>query len=107
MKIVIVGDQQRADTWEQLLRKLPDISEVIFTNEILADPTVDGVLLIDDSEHALSRLLQSVKMATTPILSPGCSTIQSVWKRSTAPQKRLVSRCSFPTGQRCRNLYSG
>lgn len=61
MKIVIVGDQQRADTWEQLFRKLPEISEVIFTNEILADPTVDGVLLIDDSEHALSRLLQSVK----------------------------------------------
>jgi len=33
MKIVIVGDQQRADTWEQLFRKLPEISEVIFTNE--------------------------------------------------------------------------
>src|SRR5690625_7164659 len=61
MKIVIVGDQQRADTWEQLLRKLPEISEVILTNEILADPTVGGKLLIDDSEHALSRLLTSVK----------------------------------------------
>lgn len=61
MKIVIVGDQQRADTWEQLLRKLPEISEVIFTNDILADPTIDGVLLIDDSDLALSRLLQSVK----------------------------------------------
>lgn len=61
MKIVIVGDKHRAETWEQLLRKLPEVTEVIFMQYVPSDPAVDGVLLIDNSDQALPNLLRSVK----------------------------------------------
>lgn len=62
MKVVIVGDRQRAETWEKLLRKIPDVTEVIFMNDIPAEPGLHAVLLIDDSEQAMQSLLRSVRL---------------------------------------------
>ncbi len=61
MKISIVGVKERATAWEKHLRKLSIVKEVVITSNLQIEDNPDAVLLIDDSNDKLQRLLNSIK----------------------------------------------
>ena len=61
MKISIVGVKERATAWEKHLRKLSIVKEVVITSNLQIEDNPDAVLLIDDSNEKLQRLLNSIK----------------------------------------------
>ncbi|TVQ04879.1 MAG: hypothetical protein EA359_04960 [Balneolaceae bacterium] len=61
MKISIVGEKERAAAWEKHVRKLTAVKEVVITSDLQVADNPNAVLLIDDSNENLQRLLNSIK----------------------------------------------
>lgn len=60
MRLVIAGDTVRGKQWEKYLRERASVREVIVTSEF-RDEEADAVVLLDDSEAGLSRVIEIIK----------------------------------------------
>jgi hypothetical protein len=62
MKIAIIGDPDRSSAWEQHLRKLNSIHEVLISNKLEPQLDADGLLLLANGPDNLVLLNQAVKL---------------------------------------------
>lgn len=61
MKIAIIGDRERAGAWEQHLRKLSVVREVLISTKLIDADEASAAILIDDHPSALQLLYDAIK----------------------------------------------
>jgi hypothetical protein len=61
MKVAIIGEKKRALAWEKHVRKLSVVNEVVLSTSLFNDSGLDAVILLDDSQENLNRLLDAIR----------------------------------------------